>query len=438
MEELIFKVAIVLIIGFIGGKVAERFKLPSVSGYLIFGLFLGPSLGLIFTGFDGFITASDQSSLKFISEIALAFIAFSIGSEFRLKNLKKQGKEVTTIANYEVIGAVIVVFLALFFIPKPEPIMIGGYNPFSKGNIAFGLVLASMSAATAPAATLIVMREYRAYGTVTKTILPVVALDDIHGIIIFGFAISVAKMLVAPGTSGLAFSIAKPFIEVFGSILIGGIIGYLLVLITKRLKKELADHQVISVAAIFLTMGIMMLINKAFEAQSIAMSILLANMMAGAVIANLSNKRDETFKSIDNFTTPFYVLFFTLAGASLDLGILGQGILISILAIVYILARGLGKYFGAYTGAAIAKSPKLVRRNIGFALLPQGGVSLGLLVIVQAQLSSFYPLISTIIMLSILVYETTGPIFAKYAISSAGEINGLDRLEELSQIDIKE
>src|SRR5690554_4318860 len=222
MEELIFKVAIVLIIGFIGGKVAERFKLPSVSGYLIFGLFLGPSLGLIFTGFDGFITASDQSSLKFISEIALAFIAFSIGSEFRLKNLKKQGKEVTTIANYEVIGAVIVVFLALFFIPKPEPIMIGGYNPFSKGNIAFGLVLASMSAATAPAATLIVMREYHAYGPVTKTILPVVALDDIHGIIIFGFAISVAKMLVAPGTSGLAFSIAKPFIEVFSSILVGG------------------------------------------------------------------------------------------------------------------------------------------------------------------------------------------------------------------------
>ena len=118
MEELIFKVAIVLIIGFIGGKVAERFKLPSVSGYLIFGLFLGPSLGLIFTGFDGFITTSDQSSLKFISETALAFIAFSIGSEFRLKNLKKQGKEVTTIANYEVIGAVMFVFWALLFIRK--------------------------------------------------------------------------------------------------------------------------------------------------------------------------------------------------------------------------------------------------------------------------------------------------------------------------------
>ena len=186
MELLILKVAIILVVGFIGGKVAEKYKLPSVSGYLVFGLFLGPSIGLIFKGFEGVITAQDQDSLKFISEIALSFIAFSIGSEFNLKRLLSYGKNVTSITNHEVLFAVVLVFLTLFFIPKPAPIM-NGYEPFSRNNIAIGLILASMSAATAPAATLMVMRQYRAYGPVTKTILPVVAMDDIHGIVIFGF-----------------------------------------------------------------------------------------------------------------------------------------------------------------------------------------------------------------------------------------------------------
>lgn len=434
MELLIFKVAIILIVGFVGGKLAERFNLPSVSGYLILGLLLGPSLGLIFRGFDGFITTQDQSSLKFISEMALSFIAFSIGSEFNLKKLRSQGKTFTTIANYEVIFAVLFVFLALFFLPKPAPIM-QGYDPFSKGNLAFGLILAAMSAATAPAATLIVIREYRAYGPVTKTILPVVAMDDIQGIIIFGFFFSFAQALVAPGSGSLAFSIAKPFIEVFGSLIIGGVIGYVLVLIIRKLKRSMDDYQVISIIAILLTMGVVLLINKSFSSYNIGMSTLLANMMVGGMVANLLEKPDDTFQSVNNFTTPFYVLFFTLAGASLDLAILKNGIIISILAVVYILARGFGKYTGAYIGATVAKTEPKVRKYIGFALLPQGGISLGLLVIISTQLSDFYPLISTIIMLSILVYETTGPIFAKFAISRAGEINGLDRIENLSALE---
>ncbi|MDY0115765.1 MAG: cation:proton antiporter, partial [Acholeplasmatales bacterium] len=219
--ELLLKVSIVLIVGFIGGKLARRLKLPDVSGYLVLGIILGPSLGFIFKDFSGVITNTDQEKLKFIGEIALAFIAFSIGSEFNFKVMKKIGKKINTIAVFEVLVAVLSVFVVLFFIPKPAPIM-NGYQPFSKNNLAFGLILASMSAATAPAATLMVMRQYRSYGPVTKTVLPVTALDDIYGIVVFGFAISIAQMLVSPSNAKLVLVIFKPFIEVFGSLLLGG------------------------------------------------------------------------------------------------------------------------------------------------------------------------------------------------------------------------
>lgn len=435
MELLIFKVAIVLIVGYIGGRVARRYNLPSVSGYLLAGLILGPSMGLIFSGFGGVVNTSDQTTLKFISEIALAFIAFSIGAEFNLKQMKKESKKIITIANYEVLFAVLTVFVVLFFIPKPSPIM-NGYQPFSSGNLAFGLVLAAMSAATAPAATLMVIKQYRAYGPVTKTILPVVALDDIHGIIIFGFFISIAQMLTSQTNMHIALMIAKPFIEVFGSLIIGAILGYILVYIVNRIKESIEDYQILAIIVVLGILGLAGVLNSYFSAYNLGISTLLANMMAGAMVANLTKRNEKVFKSVNNFTAPIYLIFFTLAGASLDLAIIRSGALISILTVAYILARGFGKYIGAYIGATIAKTEKSVRKYIGFALLPQGGISLGLLVIVTAQLPGMSTLISTIIMLSILVYETTGPIFAKFAISRAGEINGLDRLDQ--KIDISE
>ena len=432
--ELIYKVAVVLIVGYIGGRIARKLKLPDVSGYLVLGLILGPSLGLIFSNYGGFITAEDQTALKFISELALAFIAFSIGSEFNFTQMRRLGKKVNTITIFEVLFAIGGVFLILFFIPKPEPIMIG-YNPFSKGNIAFGLILGSMSAATAPAATLMVMRQYRAYGPVTKTLMPVTALDDIYGIVAFGFAISIAQMLTSSVDTHIALMILKPFIEVFGSILIGIVLGLILAKLAGYMNKSRDDLQIVSIATILLTIGIIVLINQALKEHGIALSTLLAAITLGTMVANFVKKPKNTFSSVNDFTTPFYVLFFTLAGASLDLGILGTSALVGILSIAYILARGFGKYFGARTGAKIANAEPTVQKYLGFALLPQGGVSLGLLVMVFAQMPSFHPLISTIIMLSILVYETSGPIFAKFAISRAGEINGLDKLELLSSIE---
>lgn len=435
--NLLFKVAVVLLVGYIGGAVVKKLKLPNVSGYLVFGLILGPSLGLIFSGYNGFITAEDQNTLKFISELALAFIAFSIGSEFNLQSLKRNGKEVNIITIFEVVAVVLVVFLALFFIPKPAPIM-NGYEPFSKGNIAIGLVLAAMSAATAPAATLMVIRQYRAYGPLTKKILPITALDDIYGIIVFGFFISFATILISSSSSmPLWLSILKPFIEVFGSLILGIVFGYVLSKIINKFKINVRDElQVLTVVAVVISTALIGMINAKFEGVNLGLSALLTNMAIGAMVVNLVKKPTDTFESVNDFTTPFYVLFFTLAGASLNLAILKNSYLIIVLALVFIVARASGKYIGAFTGSQVTKQPKTVRNNLGIALLPQGGISLGLLVIVQAQLPAMYfSLISTIIMLSILFFETTGPIFAKIAITRAGEINGLDLLDEISSLD---
>lgn len=442
-ELLLLKLAAVLIIGFIGGQVAKLLKLPNVSGYLVFGLLLGPSLGLIIPGFEGIISSTDQVNLKFISEIALAFIAFSIGSEFNVKSIKKSGKEESILTAFEVFGAVLLVFTFMLLFPKPQSFQtsqgLTAYNPFSKPNIAFSMILASMSAATAPAATLMVIRQYRAYGPVTKKILPITALDDIFGIVIFGFFISIAQILVpAEGARQvhIALMITKPLIEVFGSILIGSAIGYVLSVVAKRFDRERDDIQVLAVASVILSIGLISLLNSenVLGQYGISFSPLLSNIMTGAFIANLTRRPARTFSAVNDFTTPFYIVFFTMAGASLDLGIIKTEWLIAVISVVYILARGFGKYFGIYAGALVAKSNDNIRKNLGLALLPQGGVSIGLLVIVSTSMSTMYPLISTIIMLSVLVYETSGPIFAKLAISRSGEINGLDKLDELSSV----
>lgn len=433
---LLFKVAVILLVGYIGGILAKKIKLPNVSGYLVLGLLLGPSLGLLFKGYEGFITGEDQHVLKFISELALSFIAFSIGSEFNLKALKRNGKEINIIAIFEVLVVVLVVFLALFFIPKPAPIM-NGYEPFSKNNIAIGLVLAAMSAATAPAATLMVIRQYRAYGPLTKKILPITALDDIYGIIVFGFFISFAGIITqTTNTLPLWFSILKPFVEVFGSILIGIFFGYILSKIINKFHIKVRDDlQVLSIIVVVLTTSLVAIINNQFSNVNLGLSSLLTNMAVGAMIVNMVKKPVQTFDSVNDFTTPLYILFFTLAGASLDLAVLKNSYLIIVLSLVFILARASGKYFGAFMGAHVTGEPKTVRNYLGIGLLPQGGISLGLLVVVQAQMVGFYPLVSTIIMLSILFFETTGPIFAKFAISKAGEISGLDKLDELSSLE---
>jgi Kef-type K+ transport system membrane component KefB len=394
--NIILKLSLILLIGFIFGKLAKKFKLPSVSGYLIAGLLLGPSL-------FNFITIAESHSLEVISVITLSFIAFGIGSEFMLKDIVVMGKKITIITLAEVIGAIGLVFFVMFVIFKQD--------------FAFSLVIASMSAATAPAATIMVIRQYRAYGPVTKTILPVVALDDVFGIIAFGIAISIAKVLVSNEGSSLLRIIGIPFLEIIGSLLLGLILGIVLALTSKKVDPK-DELQIKTLFFIGSATGLAMLLG---------LSPLLANIMMGATLANLRVYSNRSFSAVNDFVPIFYILFFTLAGASLDVKILYS---VGLIGIFYILARGLGKILGAFVGAKMVRADKNIQKYLGFALLPQGGISIGLSVIVMQELPIYASLITTIIMASVLIYETFGPLFAKISIEKSGEINKIPEFNE--------
>lgn len=390
--NLLLKISIVLLVGVIGGRVAKIFNLPNVSGYLVAGLLLGPS-------FLKLVSGQDIESFSVISELALAIIAFSIGNEFVVKDMLKLGKSIVIITLVEVIGAVLIVFAVMFY--------------FFNQPFAFSIVIASMSAATAPAATLLVIKQFKAYGPLTKTILPVVALDDVFGIIMFGVAMSLAVI----STNGQKFSLLKmiigPTVEIGGSILLGLALGIVLVILVKRSKGR-DELQAITLVAIGIATGV---------SNVLGLSPLLTNILMGATLVNMLQKSKRVFDSVNDFVTPVYVLFFTLAGAGLDLSVLLQ---VGALGVGYVIARASGKILGAWVGAKAVKADPAVTKNLGYALLPQGGISIGLLVLVRSQLPAYYTTISTIIMFSVLIYEVSGPIFAKLAIQKAGEINGLN------------
>lgn len=386
--NVLLKIAIVLVVGIIGGRVARLVKLPNVSGYLVFGLLLGPS-------FFNFISPADVQFFNIINELALAAIAFSIGNEFVLKEMKKIGKSIFIITLMEVIGAVLLVFCILFFVFR---------QPF-----AFSIVIASMSAATAPAATLLVMKQYNAKGPLTRTILPVVALDDVFGIVVFGIALSVAKIVTYKQQLSVVSMMFGPLIEIAGSVGIGFVLGLLLSWLSQKASGR-DELQAIALAAIGVATGISLLLN---------MSPLLTCIVMGTVLVNIQQNSIRVFDSVNSFAAPIYILFFTLAGASLDLSILKT---VGLMGIAYVLARGLGKIAGAWAGAAMVKAEPAVRKYLGLGLLPQGGISIGLMVLVRQQLPDYAVAINTIIMFSVLIYETSGPIFAKIALKKAGEI----------------
>lgn len=397
--SLLLKISIVLIVGVIGGRGAKLFKLPNVSGYLVAGLFLGPT-------FLKFISSYDIESFSIVNELALAAIAFSIGNEFVIKDMLKLGKSIVIITLAEVIGAVGIVFIVMYYLLN---------QPF-----AFSIVIAAMSAATAPAATLLVIKQYKAHGPLTRTILPVVALDDVFGIVAFGIAISLAKLSTGQHTYSVVQMISEPAIEIGGSIVLGLILGLLNMIVLKKSSGQ-DELQAVSLAAIGIATGI---------SNYLGLSPLLTCIVMGATVVNTTKNSKRVFDSINDFVSPVYILFFTLAGASLDLNILVQ---VGFVGVVYVLARAAGKMLGAWSGAKAVKADPMVTKYLSYALFPQGGISIGLLVLVRQQIPEFSMEISTIIMFSVLIYEVTGPIFAKLAIQKAGEINGLDQKKEKSR-----
>lgn len=397
--NLLLKISVVMLVGIIGGKVARVFKLPNVSGYLVAGLFLGPS-------FLHFIRSNDIESFTIINELALGAIAFCIGNEFVIKDMLKLGKTIEIITLAEVIGAISIVFVVMYY-------LLG--QPF-----AFSIVIAAMSAATAPAATLLVIRQYKAKGPLTKTVLPVVALDDVFGIIAFGIAMSLAKLSFGQQQFSIIQMFTGPMIEIGGSCILGLFLGVLLVLITKKTKGR-DELQAVSLMAIGIATGV---------SKILGLSPLLTCIVMGTTITNMKKNSLKVFDSLNDFTAPVYLLFFTLAGASLDLKILAS---VGVVGVAYVLARAGGKIIGAWGGANALKCDPMVTKYLGFALLPQGGISIGLLVLVRQQLPEYAVAIGTIIMFSVLIYEVSGPIFAKIALEKAGEIHGMERKKEKYQ-----
>ncbi len=393
--DLLFKLSIVIFIGIIGGRIANYFKLPNVSGYIIGGLLIGPS-------FLNLIKAGEAADFNIVNEVALAAIAFSIGSEFLLKDIIKTGKDVLIITVAEVMGAVILVFLVTYFIFKQ--------------SFEFSLVIASMSAATAPAGILMVIRELKAQGPLVRTILPVVAIDDAIGIMVFGISMSIAKLTSGVGSFSIIQIIWAPLFEIIGSLLLGGILGFLLSYLAPKARGR---DELLSMVLGFILIG-------TGAANYLEVSPLLTCMALGAMLINLMQNANRVFNLIADFTPPIYLLFFTLAGASLNLSVLTK---VGALGIGYILARAVGKVIGATLGAKYVNCDEKVTKYLGMSLLTQGGISIGLSMIVSKELPQFSESIITVILFSVLIYEIAGPILAKIAIQKAGEENGALRKE---------
>lgn len=387
--NIFIKIGLVVSFGLLGGRVARKFNLPDVTGFLIGGLFLGPS-------FLNIITDSDTGMINFINELALSAIAFNIGGEFIMKQIKKLGKEIFIIAVFEVLVVVVLVFGVMFYLLN---------QPF-----VFSVMVASMSAATAPAGTMMVIRQYRAKGPLTNTILPVAALDDALGIMVFGLAMSLAKISLGEVTgSGLALA-AAPFIEIALSLVLGSVLGVILSYLSKFVK---SSEEMTSFILVFI-------LASSGLAQVFELSSLLSSMMMGAVFVNISKKPLKVFSNINQFMPPFNLLFFALAGSSLDLSVLSS---IGLLGLAFVLSRMFGKVIGSTMGAYVAKSEPVVKKYLGWALLPQGGISIGLSMVVKEQLPALSDGIVTLILFSVLVFEIAGPILAKVAITKAGEVN---------------
>lgn len=388
MDKL-FYMGIIIIAGLIMAKVISYLKLPNVTGYLVGGLIIGPSI-------LGLIPHDVVSSFSIISEAALGFIAYGIGSEFNYKNLKAVGKGVIIITVFEALGAVLAVDLAMIFIFRQ--------------SVEFSIVLGAIAAATAPAATMMVVRQYKAKGPLVNTLLPIVAMDDAVGIILFGVSMAIAKSITSgKGSLSIGRAILCPSLEIIIALLLGLAIGIVVSFIGYKASGE--DQLLcIVIAVVFIASGIANYLN---------VSSLLVCMMVGATVANLAPNSTRILSITDRFTPPLFIAFFTIAGADLNLSILKD---VGVIGFGYIIVRVIGKIIGASTGAVVAKSPDVVKKYLGITLIPQAGVAIGLSLIAQTVLPDCGDAIRTIILSATVIYELIGPVVTKIAIKKAGEI----------------
>ena len=406
--SIFLSLSIALLAGLLLSRLAKLVKLPAVTAYLISGVLIGPFvLGAL--NIPGIGIISEQiEGFGLISDLALGFIAFSMGNEFRLSQLKKIGKQATVIGVLQALITTIVVDVALIALHFAMPDTL---------SIPAAIVLASVATATAPAATLMVVKQYKAKGPVTDVLLPVVALDDAVGLVVFAISFGIARSMGTAGVSPLAI-ILEPLLEIVLSLLLGFVMGLLFTLCEKYFHSR-SKRMAVSVTFVMLTVA---LSGLKFEIGDIhiAFSSLLACMMLGTVFCNICEVSEELMDRADRWTTPVLILFFVISGAELDLSVFTQWTVV-VVGIVYIIARSLGKYYGANISARITKSDPNIIKYLGITLLPQAGVALGM-AIKAIELGPDGAIVRNITLFAVLIYEIVGPFLTKMALTKAGDI----------------
>ncbi|MBQ7769327.1 MAG: cation:proton antiporter [Oscillospiraceae bacterium] len=411
---ILISLSVALLSGLLLSRLAKLVRLPAITAYLVAGVLIGPYiLGAINIPGLG-ITHSQIAGFGIISDLALGFIAFSMGSEFRLSALKKIGKQATVIGILQAVFTTILVDIALiclhFAMPDELP-------------LSAAITLGAVAAATAPAATLMVIRQYKAKGPLTDILLPVVALDDAIGLVVFAISFGVAKSM-SQAAVGLGSIILEPLLEVVLSLLLGFIMG-LLFTWCERYFHSRSKRMAVSVTFVMLTVGLSSL-KFQFGDIHIGFSSLLACMMLGTVFCNICDFSEELMERADRWTAPILILFFVISGAELELSVFAD-LAVVIIGIVYIASRSLGKYIGAGFSSRLVKCDPQIVKYLGITLLPQAGVALGM-AIKAAELGANGAIVRNITLFAVLIYEIVGPYLTKIALTKAGDIKEHERV----------
>ena len=408
--QILICLSVALFAGLMLSRLAKKVKLPAVTAYLVAGVLIGPYfLGALGIKGFGFVSMEDVETYSIISDVALGFIAFSIGNEFRLAQLKKIGRQATIIGIFQAVFTTLLVDMALiglhFIIPDKLP-------------LPAAIVLGAVAAATAPAATLMVVRQYKSKGPVTDILLPIVALDDAVGLVLFAISLGVAKALMS-GEFNVISVIVEPMVEVAMSLFLGFVMGAIFTFF-ERFFHSRSKRLAMSVAFVLATVGLSQLEFKVFGVH-IAFSSLLVCMMLGTVFCNMCDFSENLMDRLDRWTAPLFILFFVISGAELELSIF-KDITIVLIGLVYIAVRCLGKYFGARISAQAVKCDHNIVKYLGFTLFPQAGVALGMAIKAQ-QLGELGVIVANITLFAVLVYELVGPMITKISLLKSGEID---------------
>lgn len=391
--------------GFVGGEVAKRLRLPKVTGYILAGVLLNP-------GILGIIPEDFPKHTDVVTNIALSFITFSVGGTLLFSRLRKLGKSILSITVFEAEAAFLVTAVGIalvgpFLLRGPGSSWLATYIPIA-------LLMGCLASPTDPSATLAVVHEYRARGEVTSTILGVTALDDVTGIINYSMAIAAAQILVMHESLNLSLAILAPAREIFGGVLLGIAFGFAFNLLTRVLRRDTEGAIIVAVLA--------MLLLCFGAATLIRVDELLATMAMGLIVVNYDPLSKKIFKVLERYTEELvFVLFFTLSGMNLDFSVLAHNLL---LVLFFVIFRSCGKVLGATGGAALARSSAKVKKYVAGGLIPQGGIVVGLALLMQqnSALAAIANIVISVIIGSTIVHELVGPIVSKAAIRAAGEI----------------